>query len=257
MTAAEMIATLPAQAFAFALVISRVGMAVMLLPGLGELEAPAILRAGLALALAAMLLPEIAPLVPTGPAGIADVASMVTAELFCGAVLGSLARLMSLSFSMVGGLLSYLLGLSSVLQTDPALGGQSAALGRAFGLVAPVLILSTGLYALPLTALAGSYHVVTPGAWLRADDAAMSITAAVAETFGLALRLAAPLLIASVMWQAALGLLARLVPQLQVHVAALPGQIIGGIALIGLLAIRMIDPWQEAVRAAWLELPGL
>ena len=250
-------ATLPPLAFAFALVLSRTGMIVMLLPGLGEAEAPAMVRAGLALALAVSMLPQVAPLVPDGPADVAGMASMVAAELFCGAVLGSLARLIALSLSMAGALMSYLLGLSNVLQTDPALGGSSTALGRLFGLAAPVVILSTGLYALPIAALAHSYRLVAPGAWLPAGDVAADIAGVVAESFGLALRLAAPLLIASVAFQAALGLLARLVPQLQVQFAALPGQILGGIALLGLIAARLIDPWQAAVRAAWLELPGL
>ena len=48
---------LPGLAFAFALVLCRAGMVVMLLPGLGETEPPAIVRAGLALALSLLLLP--------------------------------------------------------------------------------------------------------------------------------------------------------------------------------------------------------
>ena len=47
---AALLAALPGWAFAFALVLSRTGMAVMLLPGLGEAEPPPIVRAGLALA---------------------------------------------------------------------------------------------------------------------------------------------------------------------------------------------------------------
>ena len=119
-----------------------------------------------------------------------------------------------------------------------------------------MLILSTGLYQLPLSALAGSYATMPPGAWLPVGDAADSVTGAVAAAFALALRLAAPLLVASLVWQAALGMLARLVPQLQVYAAAAPGQILAGLALLGLLASRMLEPWSEAVRASWLLLPG-
>ena len=256
MDPAALLAGLPGYAFAFVLVLARAGTVVMLLPGLGEVEAPATVRAGFAVALAALLLPAVLPLVPPGAAGVFGALSALGAELFCGAVLGTLARLATLSLSMAGAMLSYFTGLSSVLQPDPALGGQSAALGRLFGLLAPVLILSTGLYQLPLSALAGSYTTVPPGAWLPVGDAADSVTGAVATAFALALRLAAPLLVASLVWQVAMGLLARLVPQLQVYAAAAPGQILGGLVLLGLLASRMIEPWDEAVRAAWLLLPG-
>lgn len=253
---AALLAALPAQAFAFVAVLARAGTVTMLLPGLGEAEVPAPVRAGMAVALTALLLPGVLALMPAGPGTLSAAASVLGAELFCGAVLGTLARTVAQSLAMAGAVLSYMTGLSSVLQPDPALGGQSAALGRLFGMVAPVVILSTGLYALPLSALAHSYEVVAPGAWLPAGDAADSLAAAVSAAFGLSLRLAAPLLVASVVWQGALGLLARLVPQLQVYAAAAPGQILGGLALVGLLASRMLEPWGGAVRAAWLALPG-
>ena len=60
----DALAHLPVLAFAFVLVLSRVGFAVALLPGLGEAEPPPMLRAGLALAVTALLLPGVAPLVP-------------------------------------------------------------------------------------------------------------------------------------------------------------------------------------------------
>ena len=253
---AAVLAALPGQAFAAVVVLARAGTVVMLLPGLGEAEAPGTVRAGFALALTALLLPVVLPLMPTTAPGLAAAASVLGAELFCGAVLGTLARIVAQSLAMCGALLSYMTGLSSVLQPDPALGGQTAALGRLFGLAAPVLILSSGLYRLPLDALAGSYDAVPPGTWMPAGEAADGVAAAVATSFALALRLAAPLLVANLAWQGALGLLARLVPQLQVYSAAAPGQIAGGLLLLGLLAARMLEPWDEAVRAAWSALPG-
>ncbi len=256
MTDSELLANLPSLAFAFSLVLCRTSVVVMLLPGLGEAEPPAMVRAGLALALSLLLLPGVAAAVHDAPApGLG--AAMVAAELLTGAVLGWLARLPALALSMAGAMVSYMLGLSSVVQPDPALGGQSAALARLFGLVAPVLILSTGLYALPLSALAGSYAIMPPGGGLPAGGIADLIVQAIGASFGLALRLAAPFLLAGIVWQFALGLLARLVPQLQVYTAAAPGQILGGVLLLGLLATRMMSAWSESISASWAGLPGL
>ena len=69
MTDADLLAALPSLAFALALVLCRVGMVVMLLPGLGEMEAPSMVRAGLALGLTLLLLPAVAPSVPSVPEG--------------------------------------------------------------------------------------------------------------------------------------------------------------------------------------------
>ncbi len=254
---AALLATLPSWAFAFALVLSRTGMAVMLMPGLGEAEPPPIVRAGLALAIAVLLVPAVAPLVPAMPEVGFSGMGMIAAELLVGGMLGWLARLPAMALGMAGAIISYMLGLSSVVQQDPALGGQSAAMSRLFGLAAPVLILSAGLYALPLTALAGSYQLVPPGSLLPAGPLAESVTSAVVAGFGLAIRLSAPFLLAGIVFQAALGLLARLAPQLQVYTAAVPGQILGGLVLLGLLAPRILGAWTEALTAGWSSLPGL
>ena len=253
---AALLAALPGLAFAFALVLCRTGAVVMLMPGLGEAEPPPMVRAGLALALTVLLVPSIAPLVPEVEPGW-DSAGMVGAELLAGAALGWLARLPALALSMAGAVMSYMTGLTSVVQTDPALGGQSAALARLFGVMAPVLVLSSGLYALPLSALANSYHVIPPGAVMLAAPLADIVQEAVASSFGLAVRLAAPFLLAGVLFHAGLGLLARLAPQLQVMSASAPGQLLGGLVLLGLLAAPIIAAWSGAVSSAWSVLPGL
>ncbi len=254
---AQLLAALPAWAFAFVLVLSRVSAAVMLLPGFGEAEPPAMMRAGLALALAALLLPAVLPLVPAVPNDFWTMAGMVVAELLCGGLLGWLARLVALALPVAGAFIATFIGLSSVLQPDPSQGGQSTALGRLFGLAMPELVLSSGLYALPLQALAGSYDTIQPGTLLPAGPATETIVAAVAECFGLALRLAAPFVVAGIVFHATLGLLARLVPQVQVYAVATPAGILGGIALLGVVATSITDNWVEAVRAAWAHLPGL
>ena len=78
-----------------------------------------------------------------------------------------------------------------------------------------------------------------------------------ADAFSLALRLAAPFIAAGMVWQAALGLLAMLVPNLQVFAASMPGQILGGLILLFLLCAGLIAAWQGALRTGFALLPGL
>jgi len=253
---AALLQALPGLAFAFALVLSRIGMAIMLLPGLGEIEPPAIVRAGLAFAVTLLLLPAVAPLIGTVPEGW-GASGMIAGELLAGAAIGWLGRLPAIALSMAGAFISAMTGLTSVVQPDPALGGQSAALARLLGLLAPVLILSTGLYALPLSALAGSYNIIPPGAVMPAGPLLELVCTAASASFGLALRLAAPFIFASLLLQVGLGLLARLVPQLQVFSVSTPGQILGGLILLGSLAGSLLSTWSESINTSWLALPGL
>jgi len=201
------------------------------------------------------LLPAVSPLIPNVPEGVAG-PQMVAAELLTGATLGWLARLPALALGMAGALIATLLGLSSVVQPDPALGGQSTALARLFGLAAPVLILVSGLYTLPLSALSGSYALVGPGGVLPPGDTAELFVTITSNSFALALQLSAPFLVAGVVWQVAVGLLARIAPQLQAFAVAAPGQILGGLVLLGLLASRILGTWQGGVAASWAALPG-
>lgn len=115
----------------------------------------------------------------------------------------------------------------------------------------------SGLYALPLAALAGSYRLVPAGTLLPAADTTETAVSAAAQAFSLAVRLASPFLLVVIVWNVAIGLLSRLVPRMQVYFVAMPGQILGGIALLVILAGTLLTAWQAALRAGFAALPGL
>jgi flagellar biosynthetic protein FliR len=242
-------------AFAFMLVLCRCASAVMLLPALGESDPPPMVRAGLAFGLAVLLTPVVAPVLPGAPQSFLKLAGLVAGEMLAGGVLGWLARLIALALAAAGQIMSLATGHSSVLQQDPLLGAQSSALGRLFNLAAPVVILATGLYALPLTAIASSYRVFPAGGMLPAGDLAETAVRAVGESFALALRLASPFLFISLLWQSGLGLLSRLVPHIQVYFAAMPAQLLGGLLLLALMGGVIINAWSATASDAFSALP--
>jgi flagellar biosynthetic protein FliR len=134
--------------------------------------------------------------------------------------------------------------------------GQTSALSRLFGLVPPLLLLSSGLYMVPVSALAASYAVIPAGSVLPAADAVTLVVRGVAGSFALAVRLAAPFILAGTVWQIALGLIARLVPSLQVYQLALPGQVLGGMMLLAVTLPVLLAAWLEAARSGLLPLTG-
>ncbi|HVB69385.1 MAG TPA: flagellar biosynthetic protein FliR [Acetobacteraceae bacterium] len=259
MTAADaaLLAALPAWAFAFVLVLARVGAAVMLLPGLGESGPPAMVRAGMAMGVTLLLLPLVQPLIPPVPGAFVPAAGMVMAEVATGLWLGWLARVLVLALPMAGQIVAYMIGLANVLEPDTSLGADSTALGRLFSLAAAVAVLASGLWAVPVAALAGSFRLIAPGALLPAGDSAAAASAAVAGGFALALRLAAPFVLAAIVWQVASGVVARLIPRLQVYFLTMPAQILGGLLLLALLSGAMLTAWQDAVQVGFDRLPGL
>lgn len=250
------LADLPAWSFAFMLVLARFGAAMALLPGLGEATVPAVVRVGLALGLTVLLLPGIFPQAPQMPDAGLTAAGMVIAEVMTGLWLGWLARLFCLALPIAAQFISYLLGISTVLQPDAEMGPQTTALAALFGIAAPLAILVSGLYMLPLTALAGSYRLIPAGTLLPTADSTATVVAAVGQTFSLSLRLASPFVLAAIVWHVAIGLIARLVPRLQIYFVSMPGQIVGGLALLAALFGVILAAWQDAVRDGLAALPG-
>jgi flagellar biosynthetic protein FliR len=248
---------LPAWTFAFLLLVCRVGAALMLLPGLGEQEVPAPVKIGLTLAVAGLLWAPLAPALPPPPASPAAAVALIAGECAVGLWIGTLARIVALALPMAAQYLGFLLGLSNATLFDPSFGASGTALSRMVGLGGIVVLFSTGLHALPIAALAGSYAVLPAGAAFPADAAAETVALAVASSVALAFQLAGPFVLAAVVFQLTLGLLSRLVPQMQVYFVALPLQVAGGLALFAALLAGMLSAWTAAARAALGGLPGL
>lgn len=247
---------LPSQALLLALVLARVGALVMMLPGISETEVPPMPRAGFALALALLLLPSAAPRGALADDAAALLRALVI-EVAIGLWIGWLARVAVLALQTAGQMASMATGLTNVLQPDALMGGQGSAMGRAFALAGPLLVLTTGLHEWPLRALAGSYSWLPVGGqgalpW-QADEA----VAAVGGSFAIALAVSGPLVVLSLVWHVGLALASRLVPQLQVFLVAAPGQILGGLIALSLAAGAMLVPWLQYTRDVFAMLPGL
>lgn len=259
MTAADaaLVQALPGLVFGALLVLARVGGAVMLLPGLGEAALPPMVRAAIALSLTALLFPVLLPLLPPAPASPWHAFALIAAELIDGLWLGWLARLLVLSLAMGGEIISGMLGLSNVIVPDLAMGASSTALSQVLAVAAAALVLASGLYGVPVAALAESYRVIQAGTLLPAADGTRIVVQDVGISFALALRIGAPFVLASIVWQVTLGLAARLVPQVPIYFVSLPGQILGGFALLAGLAATLLALWLGAMRGSPGLLPGL
>lgn len=253
----EVMRDLPSLGFGFALVLARVGTAILTGPGLGENEIPSTVRAGFAAVYAAMVLPALRTSLPAVPDAVPELVALLALEIVIGAWLGFMTRVLVMALGMTGSVISLLIGLSSVLQIDPSIGSQVPALQRMLSLSAIALLFSTGLYLLPVQAIVGSYDLLSPGSLLDAGGMAGLVTAALNNSFSLTLRLAAPFIITNLVWQAALGVVSRLVPAIQVHLVSAPAQIVGGLTLLVGAIFLMVSGWSAAMTQSLAALPGL
>lgn len=248
--------SLPSAAFGFMLVVARVGSAMLTGPALGESEIPATVRVVLAVLFSILAYPLLRERLPATPATVTELVGLLVPEIVIGAWIGFMARTLVMALAISGNVVSFMVGLSSVLQIDPALGVQVPALQRLLSLAAIALLFASGLYILPIQAIIGTYDILPPGHAFDTAGAADLVTRAVGESFGLAARLAAPFVVTCIVWQATMGFVSRLVPNIHVHVVSAPAQILGGLALLGAAISIVFSTWSAGMLKALSSLPG-
>ena len=226
------ISFLPALAAAFLLVFARVGTMVMLLPGIGELNLPSRVRLTLALVLTAVLLPVHRSAYGIDLRSLGPVIIMLMQEMLIGAVLGLTARLAISGLQIAGTVIAQQLGLGFVTAIDPTQNQQGVLLGNFLTLLGITLIFATDLHHLIIAALNDSYSLFQPGELPVVGDAAQLITRIIATSFRIGIQLAAPFLVFGLLFNLGLGILSRLMPQMQVFFIGLPLSIILGLLLL-------------------------
>jgi flagellar biosynthetic protein FliR len=248
------ISFLPALAGAFILTFARIGTMVMLLPAIGESSVPARMRLTLALVLTAILLPlhradYAVDLSAWGPLLI-----MLGKELLIGFVLGLTARLAISALQVAGTVVAQQLGLGFVTAVDPTQGQQGVIGGNVLTVLAITMIFATDMHHLVIAALNDSYRLFRPGEIPIPGDIAELITRTVAAAFRIGIQLAAPFLVFGLVFNVALGVLSRLMPQMQVYFVALPLSIMLGLALLVLVMSAMMGSFLDYLQGVLGEL---
>lgn len=135
---------------------------------------------------------------------------------------------------MAGSVVAQQLGLGFVTAVDPTQGEQGALVGNFLTMLGLTLFFATNMHHLVIAALNDSYTIFAPGDVPATGDVAALVTRIVAGAFRVGIQLSAPFLAFGLLFNIALGVLSRLMPQMQVFFVALPLSI-----LIGLLFLLL------------------
>jgi len=234
------ITLLPALAAAFIIVLTRIGTMVMLLPGIGENTLPTRIRLSLALLLTLIMLPGVRPLLHIDVNAPGSLIALLGSEFIIGLMLGMTARFAFSALQVAGVAIAQQLGLAYAMTIDPAQGGQAVVVSNFLTILAMTLILVTDLHHLSLAAIYDSYRALPPGQLPATGDMAEMLVRATASAFSIGVQIAAPILVFSVVFNLGLGILSKLMPQIQVFFVAQPAAIIlGVIILIGVIGVMM------------------
>ena len=233
---------LPAEIFAIMLIFVRVGAATMLLPVYGEPFVSPRLRLLFALMVSFVVAPVLSKSLPKMPESASLLTLLILGEVLIGVFLGTIARMFMAALTTAGMLIGYMSSLANALTNDPSAAQQGSIAGSFLSLVALLTIMTLDLHHMLLMAVVDSYALFVPGQVPPIADFSEMIARTVAETFVLSFQIAAPFVVVGLIFYLGLGLLGRLMPQMQVFFVAMPLQIAIGLAML-FIALPVTVRW--------------
>jgi flagellar biosynthetic protein FliR len=238
---------LPQTAFIYILLFARIGAILMLMPALGEQMIPARLRLSFSLAFTLVLYPLLSSGMPALPKETMGIFALVFHELAIGLMLGAIVRVTVMATQVAGAIVAFQSGLSTAQSADPTQAGiQGAVFGSFLSFVGVALIFATNLHHVALAAIYDSYMVFTVDSPLMFDDAAQLMIKTVSHAFIIGVQMSAPFIVFGLIFNLGAGILARLMPQMQVFFVLMPANIIGGLILFALLLTMMMGWYLSA-----------
>jgi flagellar biosynthetic protein FliR len=223
---------LAANLFQWMLIFARIGSGVMFLPGFNSAMVSARIRLLFALILSFVLMPAVSGKLPPAPPSPIGLFLLLGGEIAFGVFIGLVVQGLVSALDFAGNSIGYATGLTNMFTYDPITEQQNALITGFLNLVAMTLIFATNTHYLMLHALVDSYAIYSPGQGLPTGDLAQVLTRTMSSAALMGLRLSAPLMVFSITLNAGLGLLNRLVPNMQVFFVAQPLQILGGLTIL-------------------------
>ena len=231
--------TIAAQAEGAALIFLRIGAAMAALPAFGEQSIPTRIRLVLTLMFSAAIAPAVLP-------GLQS-ASLVQGffpEVVIGLFLGLSIRLFVLALMTAGTIAANATSLSQLFpsgaEPQPAISQLLVVSGLALAVQADLHLRLTEYLIL-------SYDLMPWGLWPDAGTLAQLSLSQSSRAFALAFMIAMPFVIASLLYNVALGVINRAMPQLMVSLVGAPALSLGGLVLLALVSPLALSVWLAAM----------
>ncbi|MCK4388863.1 MAG: flagellar biosynthetic protein FliR [Desulfobacterales bacterium] len=229
----EILSLSPEQFKSFVLILIRVSIVLFMVPVFGSGIWPNMVKAGLALIISIILLPVVEPAPALFPETILGGAGLILSELVLGLIIGLTIRLIFTAVQLAGQLVGFQMGFAIANVLDPESGSQSSILSQMGYWVAILIFLLLNGHHVMLDALADSFAIVQVGSMGLSDGLFDKMLEVSGDMFTMAVKLGAPAIAALLMTSAAFGIIAKVVPQMNILIAAFPVKIVVGLFFFG------------------------
>lgn len=217
------------------LVFVRIGTAIMIVPGVGDSFVPNNVRLMFALAMTFAVFPVLMPLVPTPIPGTIMLFSLLLMEFVVGLFIGTVARVFMVALDTAGMVISTQSGLANAQIFNPSLAAQGSLMGAFMSMTGVVFLFATDMHHRVLLGVFESYELFPLGDVPDPGSMAELFSRALTHSFMIGVKIGLPFIMMTLLIYVGMGVLARLMPQVQVFMLALPIQIV-----LSLLTLMMI-----------------
>lgn len=157
---------------------------------------------------------------------------VVVQQVSIGLAIGFVVRLVFAAFEFAGEIVGYQMGLGFASFFDPTMGGQASGIGRFFGYMASLLFVVVNGHLLVLMAVVRSFNAFPVSADFLGGVHRMQLHQLGSELFASALWIALPMVGLLLFTNLALGIIARVAPQMNVFAVGFPLTL--SVGLVGL-----------------------
>lgn len=200
-------------------VFCRVGCCFMLLPGISSMRIAATFRLFLALGFSLALTPLLMGSAISRVAVSTDLSFLVALAKECttGFAIGLVARTMFASVQMAGNLIMQVSGFGHPFMIDDGHGEPNSEFSALLSISVVALLFTLDFHLIVIEAMLDSYSVIGFGWGIEPALELDRLSGIVADSIRLALAIATPFVVASVLINLAFGMLNRMTPQIPVY----------------------------------------
>ncbi len=230
---------------AFMLTFVRIGTAIMIMPGLGDSFVPERIRLHISLAMTLVLFPLVLPHIPSPIPGTFQLVILIAMEFVVGLFFGTIARVLMLALDTAGMIISTTSSLSNAQLFNPTLATQGSLVGAFMSVTGVIVLFSLNLHHLLITGVIESYDLFPLGFIPDPGGMANLMAHMVSESFAIGIKIGAPFLIMTLMLYIAMGVLSRLMPQMQIFMIAMPLQILVSLVILMMVLSASFTYWAQ------------
>ena len=225
----------------YSLIFLRIGCVFMLMPGFAAMYINTQTRLIIALVVTIILYAPISPLIPAQPSDFGLELQYFINEITIGLFLGIIMQVLFFALNFAGSIASQSIGFANAQIFDPAFQSQSMLIESFFSVLALTIIFLTDIHHLMIEALVNSYQLFPLGKNLPIGDMSAHLVQTLNHSFNFGFKLGAPFIAFTVIFYSCMGLVSRLMPQLNIFFLSLPLQIYLGLGLLFLTVPVIIN----------------